>query len=79
VGLVTEPEVQPASQLAAATAQVAHGSVQHGDNDPARTDQIKAQVAAVDILVPRLDPAAPGYPMCWAWAGPAQRDTAKDA
>lgn len=56
-----------ATDLAAAAAEVAHGGVDHGDNDPAATQALRIDQAVVDRAVPRLPPPAPGFPMCWAW------------
>lgn len=42
-----------ATALAAATAKVAHGGVEHGDNAPDQSDMLRVRVAVVDSRVPR--------------------------
>lgn len=59
-------EATPAAKV---NADVAHGGVRHGDNDPDASRQLILDRAVLDRLVPP-PPAPPvGQPMCWAWGG----------
>lgn len=57
---MSDVEEEKGTATAAATAQV-------GDNDTAATDHLKARVAAVDIMVPRIERSTGDRPMCWSW------------
>ena len=56
-----------ATALAAATAEVAHGGVGHGDNHPAATEALQIDRAVVDRQVPPLPAPPSDRPMCWSW------------
>lgn len=73
---VNPADLTQATEMAAAQAKIAHGGYQHGDNAKDRTDELRARVAAIDVLVPRVAGPDRDRPMCWSWSDHMEHATA---
>ncbi len=64
---MSAPTPVEATEQATALAAVAHGGVQHGDNDPEATRALVIDRAVVDRMVPPVQTRRGDRPMCAGW------------